>query len=266
MITEVIQDLTVNTSLTEGEVGRDIAVHLENVSVRYKIPMEPIRSFKEYMIRRLKGQVDYWELWALRGVSLDVRRGEVFGIIGRNGSGKSTLLKVMARVLKPTTGRVWMKGRVVPLLELGAGFHPELTGRENIYLNATLLGYSRAEIEKAYSSIVEFAEIGDFINAPLRTYSSGMVARLGFAVAMAWQPDILLIDELLAVGDEAFQQKCKDRIAEFQQQGVTVLLVSHDLGQVAAMCQRAMWLDHGEVQAIGEAEDVVEKYRHSNAV
>ena len=240
----------------------DVVIRLENVSVRYRVPQEPIRSFKEYAIRRLQGQVTHRDFWALRDLNLTVRSGEVMGIIGRNGAGKSTLLKVIARVLRPTAGWVWVKGRVVPLLELGAAFHPELTGRENVYLNATLLGHSRKEVEARFAAIIDFAELWDFIDAPLRTYSSGMVARLGFAVATAWEPDILLVDEVLAVGDEAFQQKCQTCLEAFRQNGATVLLVSHSTATVQAMCQRAMWIDQGVVKAAGAAVEVVERYHN----
>ncbi|WP_322799224.1 ABC transporter ATP-binding protein [Thermoflexus sp.] len=238
----------------------DPVIRLESVSVRFRIPAEPIRSFKEYMIRRIRRQLGFWEVWALRDVSLEVQRGEVLGIIGRNGSGKSTLLKVIARVLRPTSGRVWVKGRVAPLLELGGGFHPELTGRENIFLNGTLLGHTRQEIAERLDWIVDFAELWDFIDAPLRTYSTGMVARLGFAVATAWEPEILLIDEVLAVGDTAFQRKCIARLQEFRQRGTTVLLVSHNSQQIRQLCDYAIWLDSGSVQAFGSPETVTAFY------
>ncbi len=252
--------LAVVATVSEPEV----VIRLENVSVRYRVPTEPVGSFKEYMIRRLQRRVNHRDLWALRGVTLSVRKGEIFGIIGRNGAGKSTLLKSIARVLRPTEGRVWVKGRVAPLLEIGAGFHPELTGRENVYLNATMLGHSRREIEARFWEIVEFAELGDFIDAPLRTYSTGMMARLGFAVATAWEPEILIVDEILAVGDEAFRRKCQARMEQFRQNGATVLLVSHNLAQVQAICERAAWLDRGEVRALGPAADVVRRYQQAN--
>lgn len=247
-------------SLTPLLHQAEIAVRLENVSVRYRVPHERIGTFKEYMIRRVQRRITYDEFWALRHVNLQVYRGEVFGIIGRNGAGKSTLLKVVARVLRPTTGRVWVRGRVAPLLEMGGGFHPELTGRENLFLNGTLLGHSRREVEARLESIVEFAELGEFIDAPLRTYSTGMVARLGFAIATAWEPDILIVDEVLAVGDEAFQRKCQARMSAFRENGATVLMVSHNAATIQTLCQRAMWLDHGTVRAMGSAKDVVSQY------
>ena len=236
-------------------------IGIDGVSVKYRVPSQHIGSFKEYWVRFLRGErIRYNEFWALRDVSFEIRRGEVFGIVGRNGAGKSTLLKVVARVLRPTVGRVWVKGRVAPLLDLGAGFHPELTGRENVFLNGTLLGHSRREIAERFSKILAFAEIGDFIEAPLRTYSSGMIARLGFATAMAWEPDVLILDEVLAVGDAAFQEKCKERIKEFRGNGTTILLVSHNPTTVASMCDRAVWLHPGVVKAIGPADEVATAY------
>jgi len=240
-----------------------LSICLEGVAVCYRVPTERVVSFKEHMIRRLTGRVRYQPVWALWDVSLEVASGEVVGIIGPNGAGKSTLLKVIARVLRPTRGRVRVWGRVVPLIELGAGFHPELTGRENVYLNAAILGHSRQDTDACFSGIVEFAELGDFIDAPLRTYSTGMIARLGFAVATAWEPDILIVDEVLAVGDEAFQQKCRERIKAFRRRGVTVLLVSHNMNRIQSMCTRAIWLHQGRVRAVGPPAEVVRAYHAS---
>jgi ABC-2 type transport system ATP-binding protein/lipopolysaccharide transport system ATP-binding protein len=246
----------------EQASGKD-AVWLEGISVRYRVPHERITSFKEYAIRRLMRRVVIEDFWALRDVSLSVRTGEVFGIVGRNGAGKSTLLRVIARVLRPTRGRVRVVGHVAPLLEVGAGFHPELTGRENVYLNATLLGHTRREVEGRFNSIVEFSELEEFIDAPLRTYSSGMWARLGFAVATAWHPDILLMDEVLSVGDEGFRMKCEARIKSFRDAGTTVLLVSHSLDLIRGLCRRALWLERGAIVAAGEVADVAEEYHRS---
>jgi ABC-type polysaccharide/polyol phosphate transport system ATPase subunit len=211
----------------------------------------------------LQGRVNHRDFWALQEIDLDIRRNEVFGIVGRNGAGKSTLLKVVSRVLRPTRGRVRVRGNVAPLLELGAGFHPELTGRENVFLNGTLLGHPQGEIMERYSQIEDFADIGSFIDAPLRTYSTGMVARLGFAVATAWQPDILILDEVLTVGDEAFQKKCYGRILSFREYGSTVMLVSHNAELVKSMCQRAAWIEQGIIKAIGAPDEVVDMYRAS---
>ena len=240
-------------------------IMLESVSVRYKVPSERIGTFKEYAIRRIKGQVHSREFLALKEVTLDVRQGEVFGIVGRNGAGKSTLLKVVSRVLPPSSGRVIVRGHVAPLLELGAGFHPELTGRENIFLNGTLLGRSGREIAERFDEIAAFADIGDFIEAPMRTYSTGMIARLGFAVATAWTPEILILDEVLSVGDEAFQHKCLERMRSFREQGATVVIVSHSASVVNAMCARAAWLERGEVRALGPAAEVTGAYHASTA-
>jgi ABC-2 type transport system ATP-binding protein len=228
------------------------------------VPHERISSLKEYAIRRLTRRIVVEDFWALREVSLSVQVGEVFGIVGRNGAGKSTLLRVIARVLRPTRGRIRTIGRVAPLLEVGAGFHPELTGRENVYLNATLLGHTRREVDERFHSIVQFSELEEFIDAPLRTYSSGMWARLGFAVATAWHPDILLMDEVLSVGDEAFQKKCQTRIKTFRDAGATVLLVSHSLELIQGLCTRALWLDRGAVVAAGEAASVTQEYHRSS--
>jgi ABC-type polysaccharide/polyol phosphate transport system ATPase subunit len=241
------------------------ALLLENISVRYRIPHERFATLREHAIRWLKRRIRYDDYLALRDVSIQVREGEMLGIIGHNGAGKSTLLKVVARVLKPKQGRVWINGRVAPLLECGAGFHPELTGRENVFLNGTLLGLTRIEIESRYNGIVDFAELNDFIDAPLRTYSSGMVTRLGFSVATDANADILIVDEVLSVGDAAFQQKSLKRIHQFRNQGTTILFVSHDLDTVETMCNRVIWLDHGGVKASGPAKEVVQSYRVASA-
>ena len=237
------------------------AVRMKGVSFRYRRQNERLTSLKEYAIRRLQGRVRVREVWALRNIDLSVRRGEVFGIIGRNGAGKSTLLRLVAGVLRPTSGRVVVRGwPVSPLLEIGAGFHPDLTGRENVYLNATLLGHSKHEVDAQYESIVDFAELADVMDEPLRTYSSGMTARLGFSVATAWEPNVLLVDEVLAVGDQAFQKKCEARIEAFRRRRATVLLVSHQWSQVLAISSRVAWIDEGRIRAIGDAQEVVTQY------
>jgi ABC-2 type transport system ATP-binding protein len=243
------------------EPQNDTAIFLNSVSVSYRLPNERVASLKEYLIRLIQGKVRYHSFEALNDISLVVNKGETLGILGRNGAGKSTLLKVISRVLIPTRGRVWVNGMVSPLLELGAGFHPELTGMENIHLNATLLGHSRKQIAQKIPEVLEFAEIGDFINAPLRTYSSGMVARLGFSVATAWLPEILILDEVLSVGDAAFAQKCADRMRSFRENGATMLLVSHSVDIIRSLCQRALLLEHGHLLEIGQANEVCEKYQ-----
>lgn len=240
-----------------------LAVQLENVSVRYWLPHERIDTFKEYVIRLLQRRVNHSELWALTDINLKVWRREAFGIVGPNGAGKSTLLKLIARVLRPSLGRVWVRGQVAPLLDIGGGFHPELTGRENVYLNASLLGHTRRDIAARFEQIVDFAELWDFIDAPLRTYSTGMAARLGFAVAVAWEPDVLLVDEVLAVGDASFQRKCMQRMEEFREQGKTILFVSHNLSAVQTLCDRACLLSHGKIVELGNPDRVLRAYTAS---
>jgi len=239
----------------------DDAIFLDGVGVNYRIPIDPIKTFKEYIIRTIQGRLKHHSFWALKDINLQLDKGEIFGILGRNGAGKSTLLKVVSRVLIPTEGRVWVNGNISPLLQLGAGFHPELTGLENIYLNATILGHKQKEIEQKIEEIIDFSEIGDFINVPLRTYSSGMRARLGFAVATAWKPDILLLDEVLAVGDVAFKEKCIDRMSFYRDQGSTVLVVSHSIENIKETCHRAIWLDKGQIVKKGQAVDVCNAYQ-----
>ena len=249
--------------MTDSSQSQDLAIQLDNVSVRYRAPNERVATFKEYIIRRLQGRIKHAFFWALRDVSFSIRQGEVFGLIGHNGAGKSTLLKIVARVLRPTSGRVRVRGRVAPLLELGAGFHPELSGRENIILNGSMFGFTRAEMEKKVEPIIAFSEMEAFIDAPMRTYSSGMWARLGFAVSTDVDPDILILDEVLAVGDESFQRKCFQRIDTFRKNGATILLVSHNTSMVENMCQRAAWLDHGQLKIAGDVQEVAQRYRAS---
>jgi ABC-type polysaccharide/polyol phosphate transport system ATPase subunit len=238
-----------------------LAVQFENVSVKYRSPVESYWSFKEYAVRLLEGRVAMKEFLALRNVDLEVRRGEIVGIIGRNGAGKSTLLKLVSRVLAPTSGRVVTRGYVAPMLELGAGFHYELTGRENIFLNGALLGHPQSEIKAHLQEILDFAQIDGYVDAPLRTYSSGMVARLGFAVATSWVPEILILDEVLAVGDEDFRRKCHERIKSFRCSGTTILLVSHNMEAVQSLCERAVWLEQGRIMNAGNVSEVIRDYR-----
>jgi len=239
---------------------KDVRIILENVSVLYHLPRERIQTFKEYAIRMIQNRLEYIDFWALQDVSLYLKKGEALGIIGVNGSGKSTLLKVISRVLRPSKGRVRIQGRVAPLLELGAGFHFDLTGRENIFLNGALLGFSRVEMEEKLDAIVEFSGLWDFIDAPLRTYSSGMVARLGFTIATDTDPHILLMDEILSVGDAEFVNKSEQRIQKFREKGVSMILVSHSLLQVESLCERVIWLDHGRVIVEGKPSDVIQAY------
>lgn len=229
--------------------------------MRYHVPREAVASLKEYAIRRLAGRVEHEEFIGLREVDLSIQPGERVGVVGANGAGKSTLLRLIARVRRPTEGRVVVRGRVAPLLELGLGFHGELTGRENVILQGTLLGLSRREVVARMSSIAAFAEIEGFLDAPIRTYSTGMAARLAFAVATDIDPDVLLVDEALAVGDERFKARCHDRMTHFRDRGKTFLLVSHSLSDVIETCQRAIWIADGRLMRDGPAEDVCREYR-----
>jgi ABC-2 type transport system ATP-binding protein len=238
----------------------DPAIRLESVTLRYRIPRERIRSFKEYTIRKIKRMVFFDEIEAIRDFDLAVTPGETLGVIGRNGAGKSTLFKLIARVLYPTEGRVVVAGRLAPLLELGLGFHGELTGRENVLLQGALLGFSRKEMRRRLPDIIAWSELAEFIDSPIRTYSSGMTARLAFAVATDVEPDILLVDEALAVGDQRFQLKCRERIDAFRRAGKTVLLVSHDLAQVRENCRRAVWIHRGRLVRDGDSESVTAAY------
>jgi ABC-type polysaccharide/polyol phosphate transport system ATPase subunit len=235
---------------------------VEDLSVCYRLPTERITTLKEQVIRTVtRRKIKYNEFWALRRVNLAIGRGEAVALIGRNGAGKSTLLKAVAKVQRPTTGRVWVRGRIAPIIELGAGFHEELTGRENIFLNGAMLGFSRREMEKKVEGIIDFSELANFIDSPLRTYSSGMHARLGFAVAAEADPDILIIDEVLSVGDEAFQKKCMERMNRFRERGVTILYVTHGLDKIQDLCDRAAWIDQGRLRYVGETGRVVDMFR-----
>lgn len=236
-------------------------IELDNVTVNYKLASERVHSFKEYVISKLKRKISYEYFHALKNVSLEIKAGEVFGLIGDNGAGKSTLLKVVARVLRPTTGRVRLHGRVFPLLELGAGFDMELTGRENVYLNSAILGFKKSDVTSRFDRMVSFAGLEEFIDTPVRNYSTGMVSRLGFAIATDIQPEVLIIDEVLSVGDADFQKRSGERIQKFCAGGTTVILVSHALDTIAKMCDRAAWLRHGEIKKVGKTNDVIAEYQ-----
>ncbi len=238
-------------------------IRANDISMRYLMTYDRIQSIKEYIVQMLRGKIKYEEFWALKNVSFEVERGEVVGIIGHNGAGKSTLLKVISGILKPTGGSLEVHGNVVPMLELGSGFDHDLTGRENIFLNGSILGYSEKYLKEKYEQIVEFSELGKFIDVPIRNYSSGMLMRLAFSIATVVQPEILIVDEILAVGDAAFQEKSKARMLELMSGGTTVLFVSHSLEQIREMCDRVIWLEHGQIKAIGATKEICDAYEAS---
>ncbi len=238
------------------------AVRVDAVTQRFRVIQERPDTLRELFSKLLRHEVTYHDFDAVKNVSLEVPKGQMLGIIGRNGSGKSTLLKIIAGVYKPTAGHVHVEGKIAPLIELGAGFHHELTGRENILLNGLLMGYSKAEMQRREAAIIEFAEIGDFIDAPVKQYSSGMYMRLAFAVATEVDPDILIIDEILAVGDASFQEKCFARVRKFRDAGKTILFVSHDMQQVVSQCDCVVLLEHGAVIAHGDPVEVTEHYHN----
>lgn len=233
---------------------------LEHVSMRFNMSRERVDSFKEYLIKLAKHQLFFDEFWALRDISFEVKRGEVFGLVGLNGAGKSTLLKVVAGVLKPTTGSVYVDGSIAPLIELGAGFDPDLTAKENVYMNGAVLGYNAAYMEERYQEIMDFSELWEFADVPVKNFSSGMYARLGFAIATLVKPDILIVDEILGVGDYRFQKKCQGRIRELMGGGTTVLMVSHSSDTIKKFCDRVAWLENGQVVEIGPAVEVCDRY------
>lgn len=237
------------------------AIEVRNVSKKFRLYKERNQSLKSALLRR-KTSV-HEDFWALKNVSLEIQNGETFGLVGNNGSGKSTLLKCLAKILYPNSGDIVMRGRVAALLEVGSGFHPELSGRENIYLNGSILGMTKKEIESKFDSIVDFSGVREFIDQPVKNYSSGMYVRLGFSVAIHVNPDILLVDEVLAVGDESFQAKCFEKFREFREAGKTVVIVSHALGSMVDMCDRVAWIDQGTLHTVGEPGEVVAAYRRA---
>lgn len=237
------------------------AIELTGASLAFQLTRDRAGTLKEFAIQTVKRKVKKEQLWAVRNVSFKVAPGEVLGVIGPNGAGKSTLMKMVARVLPPTEGRVVVRGLVAPMIELGAGFNPEMTAYENIILYGTLLGRTPGQMQERVASICDWADLNDFIDVPTRSYSSGMLARLGFSVATDVLPEVLVVDEVLSVGDAAFQEKSKQRMIELIDQGAAVLFVSHDLGTVKELSDRVIWLDHGTVQAIGSTDDVVSAYQ-----
>ena len=231
-------------------------IRVENVSMRFRMANDRVTSIKEMVTKMLKRQVEYKDFWALKNVSFDVKRGEVIGLIGRNGAGKSTILKIISGILKPTEGSVYRGGGIVPMLELGSGFDYDLTGKENIYLNGAVLGYSKEFLESRYNDILEFSELGEFINTPIRNYSSGMLMRLAFSIATVVNPEILIVDEILSVGDENFQKKSHARMMELMAGGTTVLYVAHNLYQIREMCSRVVRLENHTVKMVGDVKEV----------
>ena len=236
------------------------AIIVDNISKRFRIPHEKKTTLFQNIVGVVKRQIDYEEFWALRNVSFEIERGETFGIIGRNGSGKTTLLKILAKVLYPDNGSVTVNGEVASFLELGVGFQPELTAKDNVYIYSCILGISRKEVEKKYDDIFDFAELKKFENMKLKNFSSGMYLRLAFSTAIHANPDTLLIDEVLAVGDEDFQKKCIDKINDFREQGKTIVFVSHSLNNVRSLCRRSMLLDYGTIASMGNTEKVINDY------
>lgn len=239
---------------------KSLAMKVENVSMRFNLSSEKVDSIKEYVIKFIKKELMFQEFWALRNISFEVEKGDRIGIMGLNGAGKSTLLKVVSGVLKATEGTVTTNGKIAPLLELGAGFDRQYTGAENIFLYGAMLGYSKEFLEQRYDEIVAFSELGSFIHVPVKNYSSGMRARLGFSVATIVEPDILILDEVLSVGDAKFRKKCEARIQSMFDQGVTVIFVSHSTSQVLRMCNKGLLLEKGRLIAKGDVEDVVSVY------
>ncbi len=235
-------------------------IEVNDVSVMFRLYRERVDGIKEFVIKKMKNQISYDEFWALKDIRFYVGKGEAIGLVGRNGSGKSTLLKTIAGVLKPTKGNVRIKGTVAPMIELGAGFDMELTAAENVFLNGAILGYPRAMLEENMERIIEFSELKDFMDVPIKNFSSGMFARLGFAVATIYTPDILIVDEILSVGDWQFQEKCQRRIHEMLEQGTTLLFVSHSMDQVKSICNRAILINHGEMMMDDSVDKVWERY------
>ena len=236
-------------------------IDVEHVTMRFRMANDKVMSLKEYVVAILRKKLIYEELTVLDDVSFTVNKGEVMGIVGKNGAGKSTLLKIIAGVLKPTAGKVNTYGNIVPMLELGSGFDQELSGRENVYLNGTILGYSKEFLDSKYDEILDFSELKDFIEMPIRNYSSGMLMRLAFSIATVVRPEILIVDEILAVGDAGFQNKSKDRMLELMSGGTTVLFVSHSIAQIEQMCERVVWLEDHKIKMVDTAAVVCEAYR-----
>ena len=246
-------------------MGNEYAVRVEHAVVRFNVASERIDNLKEYFVKLLRRELMFKEFFALKDVSFEVKKGEAWGIIGVNGSGKSTLLKAICGILKPYKGKITVNGSIAPLIELGAGFDGDLTARENIFLNGAVLGHDKKFMEEHFDEIVEFAELQDFLDMPIKNYSSGMAARLGFAIATIVKPDILICDEVLSVGDYAFQKKCEKRMNEMRAAGTTLLYVSHSIESVQQICDHALWLQKGVVKGIGKVDEIAKQYMDSLA-
>ncbi len=242
-------------------MNKENAVELRNVEMHFNMSKEKLESLKEYFLKLVSRKLMFEDFIALNDISFDIKKGDVFGILGLNGSGKSTTLKVISGILEPTKGTVETDGVIAPLIELGAGFDLELTARENIYLNGSVLGFSKKFMDEKFDDIVDFSEMRDFLDVPMKNYSSGMVARIGFAIATVTTPDILIVDEILSVGDFLFQKKCEDRINSMLADDTTVIIVSHSLEQIERLCKHCMWLEKGKIKMIGDAKEVCEAYR-----
>jgi len=239
-------------------------IEVNKVTMDFQISSDRIYSLKEYIFKSIKGEVSKNTFRALDNVSFRVDKGDIIGIIGKNGAGKSTLLKIISGILKPSSGKVEVIGNIVPMLELGSGFDYDLTGKENIYLNGAILGYSKNYIDSIYNQIIEFSELKEFINVPIRNYSSGMVMRLAFSIATTVKPEILIVDEILAVGDRNFQNKSKDRMIEMMDGGTTVIFVSHNMSQIKELCNKIVWLESGRIREWGDSLEICEFYERSN--
>ncbi|MBP3495536.1 MAG: ABC transporter ATP-binding protein [Clostridia bacterium] len=257
---------TTDATTAQDEVKEQIPepetiIEVKNVSMDFYSRDEKVDNLKEFFIRLIRGKLEKKKTRILNNISFSVKKGESIALIGHNGAGKSTLLKMLTGIYSPTEGTIKVKGKVAPLLNLGAGFDHEASAKENVYLNGAILGYSRKELAKKYDEIVDFAELHDHMHIPIKNFSSGMVARLGFAIAIDVDPDILLVDEILSVGDENFRRKCANKIDELRKKGVTFVIVSHNIGQVKSLCQKAVWIENSELMAYGEVNEVCEKYQ-----
>lgn len=257
---EILENQEILESTQANEEKEENIIEVNNVSMEFFLPSEKVDNLKEFFIRLVKGKMERKKHKVLDNISFSVRKGESIGLIGHNGAGKSTLLKILTGIMRPTEGSVMVKGKVAPLLNLGAGFDNEASARENVYLNGAILGYSKREIEHKYKEIVDFAELHDYMNMPLKNFSSGMVARLGFAIAIDVNPDILLVDEILSVGDENFRKKCAAKIDELRNKGVTFVIVSHNMSQIKNLCQKAVWIEDSHMRAYGDSKEVCDKY------